>query len=87
MLSADFNPVGKIATETTIEPSMKDYVREFKRLGFEEEVSSFYKRLATRGMETIDLLIENSFCSSLMKQALKRLIGKRYMELENEFRT
>lgn len=84
MLKADFNPKGKIATELAEEPSMRDYVLELRKLGFESDVDKFYK-LANRKIEKIESLIENSFCSSLMKEALKKLIGKRYMELKNEF--
>lgn len=84
MLAADFNPKGKIATEATIEPTMTDYVHELKRLGYEKEVESFYTRLTTHGMNTIEALIEDSFCTALMKKALKGLFRKRYRELENE---
>jgi hypothetical protein len=86
MLKADFNPTGKIATEHSQEPSMKDYVLELCRLGFESEVLAFYLyiKVTLGGIETIEELVEKSFCSSLMKQALKKLIRKRYMELQNE---
>jgi hypothetical protein len=83
MLKADFNPTGKIATSITRDPSMKDYVVELKRLGFESNVTNFHTKLAIRGMKTIELLIANSFCSPMMKQALTTLINKRYLELQN----
>jgi len=80
MLQADFNPTGRINTKDTFEPSMLDYVREFKRLGYQAEIDSFYKRLS---ISRINQLINDSFCSDLMKQAIKRLIDKRFEELEN----
>jgi HipA-like C-terminal domain len=82
MLKADFNPSGKIATQATMEPSMKDYVIEFKRLGFENQVFDFYEKSSRYRIKTIESLIQNSFCSTLMKQALTRLIHKRFLELE-----
>ncbi|KTD61886.1 hypothetical protein Lspi_2516 [Legionella spiritensis] len=80
MLQADFNPTGRINTKDSFEPSMVDYVREFKRLGFQAEIDNFYKRLS---ISKINQLINDSFCSDLMKQAIKRLIEKRFEELEN----
>ncbi len=84
MLKADFNPAGKISTQTTYEPSMCDYVKELKRLGYKENIEQFYSKA---GFSKIAKLIQESFCSELMKEALKRLINKRYMELENELRS
>ncbi|HCR5122404.1 TPA: HipA domain-containing protein [Legionella pneumophila] len=80
MLQADFNPTGRISTKDTFEPSMIDYVREFKRLGFQAEIDNFYKRLS---ISKINQLIKDSFCSKLMKQAINRLTQKRFEELEN----
>lgn len=86
MLKADYNPTGRIATEHTEEPSMRDYVQELRKLGFKSEVDSFFTKLVVqRGIEKIEFLIENSFCSPFMKQALKKLIWKRYTELRNEY--
>lgn len=87
MLKADFNPTGKISTELSEEPSMRDYVVELRGLGFEDTVAKFFSTLALHGMEKIESLIEQSFCSSLMKIALKTLIRKRYVELQNELKS
>ena len=62
MLQADFNPTGRISTKDTFEPSMIDYVREFKRLGFQAEIDNFYKRLS---ISKINQLINDSFCSNV----------------------
>lgn len=80
MLRADFNPTGKISTKETDEPSMTHYVVELKRLGFEEDIQRFYKNI---NLSHINQLISESFCSDLMKQAIKRLIEKRFEELKN----
>jgi len=81
MLKADFNPTGKISTSETFEPSMRDYVKELKKLGFRDDVQEFYKSIK---VSQLYQLIDESFCSSLMKEAIKALIKKRFGELENE---
>lgn len=81
MLKADFNPTGKVSTSLTHEPSMKDYIQELIRLGYREEVLGFYKSI---NLTKLHLLIDNSFCSLLMKEAIKALINKRFKELEDE---
>ena len=80
MLKADFNPTGRISTKDTFEPSMIDYVQELKRLGFQEEIENFFKRFS---LSRTNQLINDSFCSKLMKQAIYRLIKKRFEELKN----
>jgi hypothetical protein len=79
MLKADFNPTGRINTMETETPSMYDYVKEFMRLGYQEDVLAFYKK--THFTHLLQL-IDTSFCSKLMKHALKTLISKRFKELE-----
>jgi DNA-binding transcriptional regulator YiaG len=74
MLLADFNPTGKIATTTTFEPSMRDYAKELKRLGHKDQVEAFYKRIK---LTQINKLINESFCSELMKTAISTLIPSR----------
>lgn len=81
MLKADFNPTGKISTRKSFEPSMRDYIQELKKLGFEEDIQEFYKNIK---LSQLDLLIDESFCSDLMKEAIKSLIKKRFEELEYE---
>lgn len=80
MLQADFNPTGKIATEEAEHPSIGDYVKEFSDLGMDDQVRHFFSRVK---LVKIHSLIENSFCSSSMKEAIKRLIDKRYQELSD----
>lgn len=81
MLKADFNPTGRISTSLTFEPSMCDYVKELKTLGFRDHVQEFYKSIK---LSQLHQLIAESFCSALMKEAIKALIEKRFAELENE---
>ncbi len=81
MLKADFNPTGKISTSLTFEPSMLDYVLELKRLGYKDEIERFYLKINSK---KIDDLIDNSFCSVLMKQAIKNIICKRFEEIKHE---
>jgi hypothetical protein len=80
LLAADFNPTGRIATHETNEPSMTHYVHELKRLGYGDIVTLFAQKIK---ILKIEMLIDNSFCSGLMKAALKKLINKRYQELLN----
>ncbi len=80
MLKADFNPTGKIATQKSNEPSMRDYVEELKRLGYQKEIENFYHKI---NLMDIFKLIDESFCTELMKAAIKKLIQKRFEELKN----
>lgn len=79
-LKADFNPTGRIRTEETLEPSMSHYVKELKRLGQEDLIRKFLSKVK---LLKIELLIDNSFCSPLLKVAIKNLMNKRYKELIN----
>lgn len=81
MLKADFNPTGKIRTQATFEPSMCDYIKELKRLGYVKEIENFYSHIH---LSKIKNLIQESFCSILMKEAIQNLILKRFEEIENE---
>lgn len=81
MLRADFNPTGKISTQVTFEPSMRDYVIELKRLGYHEDVAAFYSNIK---WPQITQIIENSFCSDLMRKAIMGLIQKRFEEIKDE---
>jgi len=84
MLKANFNPAGKIHVHHTNAPSMTDYVLELKKLGYEKECGHFYKKIKLPEIET---LIDASFCSPLMKAAIKKLIQQRFKELENALST
>ena len=78
MLQADFNPLGKIATSKSPNPSMGDYVEELLDLGFEWRLKSLLEKIA---IEKVNHLIHTSFCSDLMKKAFSTLVMKRHKEL------
>lgn len=81
MLKADFNPAGKISTSETYEPTMRDYVKELAKLEYQTDINEFYQAVK---LPHIFQIIDESFCSPLMKDAIKSLIQKRFGELENE---
>lgn len=81
MLKADFNPTGKICTSETLEPTMSDYVKELKKLGYADNTQEFYKSIK---LPHLYQLINESFCSFSMREAIKALVKKRFAELENE---
>jgi HipA-like C-terminal domain len=78
LLGADFNPTGRIATKKSGKPSMKHYVEELFRLGYREVVLAFANEVK---VQKIQAIIDQSFCSVEMKQAMNKLIAKRYKEL------
>ncbi len=78
MLGADLQPRGSIYTKETDKPTMKDYVREWKRLGFGDIVDRFRKQ---HSLEKLQSLVENSYISEKRQKALLRLIFKRSEEL------
>ena len=78
MLGADLQPRGSIFTKETDKPTLKDYVWEWKRLGFGDVVNRFRKQ---HSLEKIQSLVENSYISEKRQKALLRLIFKRSEEL------
>lgn len=59
---------------------MSHYVVELKRLGYVDTVKDFFNKIKISKIETI---IDQSYCSELMKAALKKMVRKRYQELLN----
>lgn len=78
MLGADLQPRGAIFTATSKEPTMKDYIVEWKRLGYENVVHNFQKKFV---FDKIEALIRNSFISEKRQNALLRILKKRGDEL------
>lgn len=78
MLGADLQPRGSIFTKETDKPTMKDYIQEWKRLGYTNVINHFLKQLS---LEKVQKLIENSHISKKRQNAFQRLIFKRYEEL------
>lgn len=84
ILAAEFDPKGKIYTKDSNEPTAKNYANEFIRLGHEELVETF---IASINLDKLTKLISESFCTSLMKQALIKLLTRRYEEYQSVLRT
>jgi len=78
LLGADLRPRGHIYTLNSSEPNMTNYIEEWKRLGFENVVESFRKAV---DLPKILLLVDKGFLTTKRKEALKRLITKRWQEL------
>lgn len=78
MLGADLRPRGSIFTRESNKPTMKDYVREWERLGYSEVTDQFRKNLS---LKKIEGLIQHSHLTEKRKNALFRLIQKRSQEL------
>lgn len=76
-------PRGAIATKATSEPTMKDYVQEWIRLGFKEQINEFKNSI---NLPHIQKLMQGSFISPKRQYALSQLIERRYQELEDAYR-
>jgi hypothetical protein len=78
LLGADHQPAGAIWTKTSKEPVLKDYIFEWKRLGFESVVERFRKQIS---LDKIQKLIQSSYLTDKRKEAFFRLICKRTEQL------
>lgn len=77
LVGADLNPLGKIATKTSKNPSMKDYMEELLRLKQINVLRLFNKKCKLDG---IFRLIDQSFLPEKYRNAYKVLVNKRYKE-------
>lgn len=77
LLGAMHEPYGKIKANNNDKPTMRDYVLEFKKLGFTEELKEFYNSI---NLTRMNAHICNSFMSQKRQEALKKLINRRYQE-------
>ena len=78
LLAADHQPAGAIWTKSTSQPTMKDYIYEWERLGYGYIVERFRKVFS---LKAIHSLIKKSFLSIKRQEAIFRLISKRSREL------
>lgn len=78
LLGAFHEPRGAIITKDSLEPTMRDYVKEWFRLNLEEPVLEFRDQI---DLKKIHDLIMNSFISPKRSQALIRLCTRRFEEL------
>ncbi|MBL7072652.1 MAG: HipA domain-containing protein [Candidatus Omnitrophica bacterium] len=81
LLEAMHEPKGKIVVKDTLEPSIADYYREAKRLGYSDIADSFIEKL---DLEKIKTLVDTAFISQKRKKAFFSLVERRYGELKNE---
>lgn len=77
-LGADLQPRGAIYTKLSDQPTLKDYVLEWNRLGFGKIIDNFKKNLS---LEQTTKLITESHLTERRKSALLRLVIKRSEEL------
>lgn len=81
LLGAVHEPKGKIAVKGTSEPSIGDYYKEARRLGYADVAFSFVKRI---DLEKIKKLVDDAFISPKRKKAFFSLVERRYGEVKNE---
>ena len=81
LLGAQLSPRGKIATSKTNEPVMKDYIKEFIEIGYEETVKCFTKNVK---INNVLKFIDESYISKKRKAAFTKLVLARYEELKHE---
>lgn len=80
LLQAQFDPSGRISTLESKEPRLKEYVKEFDRLGQGDAVRRFAAQL---NQAAITKLIDGSTCSQTMKNGILRLLNTRLKDLTN----
>lgn len=81
LLGAIHEPKGKIAVKDTNEPSISDYYREIKRMGYLGVARAFIEKI---DLGEIKKIIDNAFISLKRKRAFFSLIERRYAEVRNE---
>lgn len=73
-------PIGKIETSLAENPTIKDYVKEFDRLGYGEWVRQFRQSI---NYEKIAQIVMGSLLSEKRQKALLVLIKRRFEELND----
>lgn len=81
LLGAIHEPKGSIITKETSEPSLNDYIKEWKRLNYMSAVEDFKKQIFKKEKMLFDL-ISSSFLSNKRQQAFSSLIQRRIGELK-----
>ena len=80
MLKGSFSPRGKVWTKVSREPEMIEYLEEMKRLGVLAVAKDFFQKISIVAIASY--IDESNSLSSAMKLAMKKLILKRYQDLE-----
>ena len=83
ILRADLNPKGRIATRATDEPTPKDYMAEFHRLGLGDTASRFRDGALARATDLVGTIREEARMSAPRRTAFIRLVEKRLNEFEH----
>ena len=83
LLEYSFNISGCIRTSVSTKPKTSDYMKEFKKLGFEETVSQFIHKASSSFPNIIDE-VKISGISKKRKSAFVNYITERLKELKNE---
>lgn len=79
-LEAENNPRGRIRTQAEENPSLRDYIYEFKRLGYYEELIPFFKKI---NLLKIKKLVDMPLLSNSRKKAFMQFLDKQYQEVLN----
>lgn len=83
MFGTDIQPRGTIATATTGEPTLKDYVEEFNRLGHSQPIERFGQRVTSKAAAIFSTIRSSVTLSKERAASLVTLIEKRLQEFEN----
>ena len=83
LLGADLNPQGKISTKKKRNPTLKDYLEEFNENDYVEITSEFVKKVKSKWKE-IEMIVETSYLSDQRRNAMMKILNKRYKELLSE---
>ena len=81
LLGAQHEPKGKIIVKDVSEPSIGDYYKEAKRLGYLDVALAFADRV---DLGEIENLVGESFISQKRRKAFFSLVQRRYRELQHE---
>lgn len=81
LLGAILEPRGAIPTRKSREPTIKDYIKEFNRLGLGDVVRRFIDKIHPLELREI---IKKSFICTARQSALLNLINRRYQEAKDE---
>lgn len=83
ILDAQFNISGCIQTSISKKPKVKDYLKEFKELGFETVCTDFTQRLIEIFPAIIEE-VENSEMSKRRKKAFIKYLNSRIKDFQND---
>ena len=83
LLGVDFNISGSVQTKMSKKPQVRDYLGEFKRLGFGPVCTNFKRKLFAK-FEHIIAEVGVSFITAKRQQAFLKFLEKKVTEFEHE---